>query len=106
MQGVIVGLHAWHMPPPDRRQTSRPMLQLQFLPITNCLFLQHAGCHPLYCCVADDQEDEEAFLEAMTNSAAAPSQRMGVRVKSALQADWSPVLTLQAGRQQAGRLCN
>ena len=70
------------------------------------IMLQWTWFHPNFCCVADDQEDEEVFLEAMTNPAIASTHhQMGIQVKSSSQADWSPVLPLQAGKQQAGRLC-
>ena len=54
-------------------------------------------------CAADEQEDEEAFLEAMTNPAAAsPANQLGIKVKFAGDEGWSDIFWLQPGHQSAG----
>lgn len=95
---MIMGLHAGHVLP-------LYLTQGGFLDVT-AHYAAVDMVSPNFCCVADDQEDEEVFLEAMTNPAVASTHhQMGIQVKSSSQADWSPVLPLQAGKQQAGRLC-
>ena len=54
-------------------------------------------------CAADEQEDEEAFLEAVTNPAAAsPSDQLGIKVKLADDEVWSDIVLLQPGQQSVG----
>ena len=65
------------------------------------------SCHTvsldLQKCAAHEQEDEEAFLEAVTNPAAAsPSNQLGIKVKLANDEVWADIVLLQPGQQSAG----
>lgn len=65
------------------------------------------------CCVRDttcaravgavgDQEDEEAFLEGITNAPALHLPHLAVKIRSQTDPTWSPAVLLKPGKHQAG----
>ena len=49
-----------------------------------------------------DQEDEEAFLEGITNTAGMQLPQLAVKVKLQSSPAWSPAVLLKPGHHQAG----
>ena len=49
-----------------------------------------------------DQEDEEAFLEGITNAAAVQLPQLAVKVRFQSSPAWSPPVLLKPGHHQAG----
>ncbi len=53
--------------------------------------------------LAGEQEDEEAFLEGITNPSGPPLPQLALKVKLHTADHWSPALLIKPGQHQAGQ---
>ena len=52
--------------------------------------------------MASEQEDEEAFLEGITNPSGLPSPHLALKVKLLTARAWSPAILIRPGQHTAG----
>lgn len=77
---------------------------MQCSAVTKHVTHKKKSCLHLPTGVLGDQEDEEAFLDGITNAAGTQLPQLAVKVRLQSTPAWSPAVLLKPGQHQAGLL--